>query len=79
MNKGYDIETVKKEAELLYNVGEARLGTDESEFIRILCSKSYAELNAIFALYKKKYGHGFDEALQKELSGHFLLGSFTLL
>lgn len=67
---------MKKEVDLLYKAGEGRLGTNESEFIRVLSTKSYSELYSIFAVYKEKCGHSFDEALRKELSGNFLLGKY---
>ena len=57
-NHGYDPEDVKKEAEELYKSGENRFGTGESDFIRLMCSSSFSQLNAIFSVYKEIYKRG---------------------
>ena len=67
------MDSVKKEAEALYRAGEGKLGTDEDEFIRVLCSKSFPELTAIFAVYKDISKHDFEYALRREMSGNLLL------
>ena len=40
----------------------------------VFSTKSYAELISLFAMYKETTGHSFEEAMNNELSGHFLLG-----
>ncbi|MCO5587366.1 hypothetical protein L7F22_041315 [Adiantum nelumboides] len=56
----------------LYRAGEGRLGTDEAAIIFILSSRSSAQLNACFHLYKQTYGHDIEKAMKRETSGNFL-------
>ncbi|MCO5581912.1 hypothetical protein L7F22_035801 [Adiantum nelumboides] len=56
----------------LYRAGEGRLGTDEAAIIVILSSRSSAQLNACFNLYKQTYGHDIEKAMKRETSGNFL-------
>lgn len=57
-NHGYDPSEIQKEVEELYKAGEARLGTDESLFIKVLCARSFSQLNAICCTYKEIYKTG---------------------
>lgn len=41
-------------------------------FIKVLCSKSYAQLRATFEEYETASGHSIEEALKKEFSGNVL-------
>lgn len=77
-NNGFDQEIVKKEAQELYDAGQGKLGTDEHVFIRILCSRSFAQLNATFAYYKEMFKKDFGRVLRKELSGNLLLACETI-
>lgn len=49
--------------------GELRLGTDESIFNAVLCSRSFPQLAAIFQEYHGLTGHDIDDAIKAELSG----------
>ena len=53
-------------------------GTDESTFNRILSTYSRPFLICVFAEYAKLFGHGFDVALKKELSGDLLDGMMAI-
>lgn len=77
-NHGFDPDTVKKEAEALFDAGEGRMGTDEVEFIRILCSKSFPELRSIFHVYKDIAKHDIEVAIRREFSGDVLLACVTI-
>jgi hypothetical protein len=44
-------------------------GTDESEFIRILCSRSYPQLVATFNEYSKLSNKDIEKAIKSEMSG----------
>ncbi|CAF1014249.1 unnamed protein product [Brachionus calyciflorus] len=68
-NYRVDLSLAKKEAQELYDAGEGKFGTDESEFIRILCSRSFPQLNATFEEYKKVSGNDIEKAIKKEMSG----------
>lgn len=49
--------------------GEKKLGTDEEEFVRILCSRSYVQLRATFEEYYKISGIDIEKSIKKETSG----------
>lgn len=67
-----DYDLAEIEAEELYEAGEAKLfGTDEGEMIRILCSRSFVQLQATFQIYEEKYETLVEEAVKSENSGHF--------
>lgn len=63
-----DEERAKKDAQQLYDDGEARWGTEESTFTRILTHESHAQLRKIFEEYKKISGHTIEQAIHKETS-----------
>jgi len=48
------------------------LGTDDATLIRILCNRSYAEIEAIKVAYMGKYGKDLMAAVHSEISGDFL-------
>ena len=58
--------------------GQGRVGTDESEFVRILCSKSFPQLNAIFAHYSQICNTDIELAIKKELSGDLCDACLTI-
>ena len=65
-----DHNLAKSEAKELYNAGEGKfLGTDESVFIRILCSRSFSQLNATFDEYKLLTKNDIEKAIKSEMSG----------
>ena len=49
--------------------GEGKFGTDESEFVRILCSRSFPQLCATFDIYMKISGKDIEKAIKSEMSG----------
>jgi len=53
----------------LYRAGEQKLGTDESEFNRILASQNFHQLHLVFDEYQKASGHSLEQAIQSEFSG----------
>ena len=60
---------MKNKAEELYKAGEARLGTDESVFYKILTTSSPAEIAAIAFEYEKLSKNNLLTAIEKEFSG----------
>lgn len=54
---------------LLIIVGELQLGTDESTFNMILCSRSYCQLQQVFLEYHRLSGRDFEEVIKNEFSG----------
>uniref|UniRef100_A0A1A9VBK8 Annexin n=1 Tax=Glossina austeni TaxID=7395 RepID=A0A1A9VBK8_GLOAU len=64
-----DAEKAKELAQALYNAGEAKLGTDEEVFNRILAHSSFAQLRLIFEEYKQLSGQTIEQAIKHEMSG----------
>lgn len=61
--------TVDADVDALYAGGQARWGTEESVFIRILASKSYEHLAAVSKAYSAKHGKSFATIIKSEFSG----------
>jgi annexin A7/11 len=59
-------------------IGELRLGTDESAFNSILCSRSYPQLKQIFNEYQRLTGHDFEKAIKNEFSGDIASGLLAI-
>lgn len=49
--------------------GQGKVGTDEIEFVRILCSRSFSQLRATFDEYYKLCQTDIEKAIKKEMSG----------
>ncbi|CAK1556073.1 unnamed protein product [Leptosia nina] len=64
-----DQEKAREDARSLLQAGELRLGTDESVFNAVLCSRSFPQLAAIFQEYQYLTGHDIDDAIKAEFSG----------
>lgn len=62
-------EKVRQQAEALYAAGEAKLGTDEHVFNRILAHNSFAHLRLVFEEYKKISGQTIEQAVKHEMGG----------
>lgn len=67
-----DQEKAKEDAEILYNAGEGKLGTDEDVFNRIFAHSSFAQLRMIFEEYKSLTGVTIEQALKREFEGQML-------
>ena len=64
-----DQAKVAAEAKQLYEAGEAKWGTDESEFNRIISSRSFAQLIATFEEYTKVSQRTIRNSIKREFSG----------
>jgi len=53
----------------LFQAGEAHLGTDESVFNVVLCTRSYPQLKATFEKYRELTGKGIIDTISREMSG----------
>ena len=62
----------------LYQAGEQKWGTDESQFNKILASRSFPQLRATFEEYKKISKKDLEEVLKSEFSGDILSGLKTI-
>lgn len=64
-----DQDKAREDARSLLQAGELRLGTDESVFNAVLCSRSFMQLAAIFQEYQYLTGHDIEDAIKAEFSG----------
>lgn len=58
----------KEQAEKLYAAGEAKLGTDEEVFNRIMAHASFEQLRLVFEEYKHVSGQSIEQAIKHEMS-----------
>ncbi|XP_054281518.1 annexin B10-like [Macrosteles quadrilineatus] len=69
----------KEQAEALHLAGEAKWGTDEAVFNKILTHESHEQLRLVFEEYKNITGRTIKQALQSELSGSLLEAMLTVV
>uniref|UniRef100_A0A674EN76 Annexin n=1 Tax=Salmo trutta TaxID=8032 RepID=A0A674EN76_SALTR len=65
-----DINMAKQDAQKLYAAGENKVGTDESQFNAILCSRSKPHLRAVFNEYQQMSGRDIVKSICREMSGN---------
>ncbi|XP_066488003.1 annexin A3 [Tiliqua scincoides] len=70
-NQRVDEQVAKKDAQILYQAGEKRWGTDEDKFIEVLCFSSFPQLKLTFDEYRNISGKKIEDSIQSETSGHF--------
>jgi len=56
----------------MFKAGVKIMGTDEDDFLRILCNYSFDQLQDIFKHYNRLTGHTIETAIAKEFSGQLL-------
>ncbi|KAJ8033469.1 Annexin A13 [Holothuria leucospilota] len=73
-----DLNRAKADAQVLYEAGENTFGTDESEFQRILVTRNWMQMRAIFDAYQEvetKHslfeiaGRSIEDSIKREMSG----------
>ncbi|XP_048863165.1 annexin A11-like [Brienomyrus brachyistius] len=74
-----DISLAKQDAQTLYAAGENKLGTDESKFNAILCSRSKAHLRAVFYEYQQMCGIDIEKSICREMSGNLESGMLAVV
>lgn len=62
-------DEAKEQAAALYAAGEAKLGTDEEVFNRVLSHSSFAQLRLVFEEYKNLSGQTIEQAVNHEIGG----------
>ncbi|XP_029456198.1 annexin A3 [Rhinatrema bivittatum] len=69
-NSKVDVQLAKKDAQVLYNAGEKKWGTDEDAFVQILCLRSVPHLKLTFGEYKNICKKSIEDSIASEMSGH---------
>ncbi|CAD5111749.1 DgyrCDS1028 [Dimorphilus gyrociliatus] len=73
-----DEDVATEDATRLHEAGEARFGTDESEFNRILCLRSYDHLQLVLSKYEEMFGESLEDVVNNETSGSIQDGYLTI-
>ncbi|XP_033112459.1 annexin A13-like [Anneissia japonica] len=73
-----DEDKVNDDVKTLFEAGEDKWGTDESEFNRILATRSHPHLRAVFAAYKKAHNKDIFDVIKSETSGDLCEGYLTI-
>ncbi|KAM8719853.1 hypothetical protein ACLKA7_005988 [Drosophila subpalustris] len=68
MDTPVDAAQAKDQAAQLYAAGEAKLGTDEEVFNRIMAHASFRQLRLVFDEYKELSGQTIEQAIKHEMS-----------
>lgn len=74
-----DAERVEADAQALFDAGEDQLGTDESEFQRILVAKSIRHIRAVLVAYAAIAGKTMVESISSEMSGDLEQGYLNIV
>ncbi|KAH8421409.1 hypothetical protein KR009_006330, partial [Drosophila setifemur] len=68
LNTPVNADEAKEQATQLYAAGEAKLGTDEEVFNRIMSHASFPQLRLVFEEYKELSGQTIEQAIKHEMS-----------
>lgn len=77
--RAFDPEKAREQAEILYNAGEGKVGTDEAAFVEILAHAGQRQAYLIFEEYKKISGKTIEQAMNTEMSGELLNGLLAMV
>ncbi|XP_053384290.1 annexin A4-like isoform X2 [Mercenaria mercenaria] len=78
-NQAVDMNKANTDAQSLYQAGEKRWGTDESQFNVIMASQSFEQLRAVFDAYSKISGRDIEQVIKSEMSGNLELGMLAII
>ncbi|XP_069741498.1 annexin A11-like isoform X6 [Narcine bancroftii] len=78
-SQNVDLTLVKRDAQDLYNAGEGRMGTDESKFNAILCSRNRSHLKAVFEEYRQVCKYDIEKTIAREMSGNLERGMVAVV
>ncbi|XP_051156041.1 annexin B10-like [Leptopilina boulardi] len=72
-------DRARETAEILYNAGEGKMGTDEIIFNMILTHECFGQLRLVFDAYKHISGRTIEQALRNEIKGELKDAMLTLV
>ncbi|XP_054031257.1 annexin A4 [Dryobates pubescens] len=65
-----DGSLAQQDAQCLYEAGENKWGTDEVQFISILCTRNIEHLLMVFDVYRSIANKDITDSIKSEMSGH---------
>ncbi|KAL7990275.1 hypothetical protein Chor_013705 [Crotalus horridus] len=74
-----DMSLVQSDVQALYAAGESRLGTDESKFNAILCTRNRSHLRAVFNEYQRMCNRDIEKSICREMSGDLESGMLAVV
>lgn len=74
-----NLESAQRDAQCLKEAGIGRMGTDESEFNRILCLRNNSQIALIAQEYQKLTGNTLEKDIKKEFSGDIETAMVSIL
>jgi annexin A7/11 len=78
-NPNVDQAKAEADAKAIWEAGEAHIGTDESVFNTVLCTRSYPQLKATFEKYRALTGKGIVDTITREFSGSIREGLLAIV
>jgi annexin A7/11 len=78
-SRNTDINSARNDAQVLKDSGINKVGTDESEFNRILCLRNFHQIRLVAQEYEKMTGHTLEKDIKKEFSGDVEEGMVSVL
>ncbi|XP_070800983.1 annexin A11 [Pituophis catenifer annectens] len=74
-----DMALVQSDVQALYAAGENKLGTDESKFNAILCTRNRNHLRAVFNEYQRMCNRDIEKSICREMSGDLESGMLAVV
>ncbi|XKL63636.1 hypothetical protein PGB90_006000 [Kerria lacca] len=74
-----DESAAMRDAQALMAAGVLMIGTDESTFNSILCTRSYPQLRRVFMEYQRISGKTLEQAIKSEFSGDIETGLLAIV
>ncbi|XP_059481423.1 annexin B9-like [Neocloeon triangulifer] len=74
-----DPDRVAEDVQALYEAGQNQIGTDESTFNAILCTRSLTHLREVFNQYQQTHGVPFEDVIKAEFTGSIETGLLAIV
>ncbi len=74
-----DIQQATSDARLLNEAGESHFSSHESEFIKVLCQRSFEQLRRTFDIYREITGKDIKDTINDQTSGYYREGLLTIV
>jgi hypothetical protein len=74
-----DIHQATLDAKLLQEAGEDNFSSHESEFIKVLCQRSFEQLRRTFDIYREITGIDIRDSIKAQTTGYYQDGLLTIV